>query len=155
MDVVAAPRQLLAELGRDRARAADGRVADDADPHSRITWWPRAKRSSRSRSTSDEREAVAGERRDEAEPALLQRAAGQQRVARAAQALRAALVALLERAQRLLVQRVDLVQRATAGRDGCAARSVGSCAAERLARRRASSRSIASRARAKAASTSG
>ena len=56
VDVVAAARQLLAELGRHRPGAAHRRVADDADLHRRTTWWPRAK--GRSRSPSTERNAA-------------------------------------------------------------------------------------------------
>ena len=118
VDVVPAPCELLAELGRHRPRAAHGRVADDADPQSRITWWPFANTSILPSEDVGEPKAVAGEGRDEPEPALLQRAAGEERVARAAQPLGPALVALLERAERLLVETVDLVQRAPARRRG-------------------------------------
>ena len=63
-----------------------------------------------------------GERRggrgalDEAEAALLERAAGEERVARAAQPLGPRLVALLEGAHRLLVEGLDLVEGAAARR---------------------------------------
>ena len=115
VDLVAAARELLAELGRHRARAAHRRIADDADPHSDTTWCPRANGvEPLARASGTIARPCRATSADEAEPALLQRAARQQRVARAAQPLGAALVALLERAQRLLVQALDLVQRAPA-----------------------------------------
>ena len=89
----------------------------------------------------------------EAEAALLERAAGQQRVARAAQPVGARLVALLERAHRLLVQGLDLVQRAAARRVGGGPQR-GVEVAQRARSTAAISRSSASRVRAKAASTS-
>src|SRR5205814_7576129 len=49
---VAAARELLAQLGRHRPRAAHRRIAGDADPHRWITWWPRAQGSMRARTSS-------------------------------------------------------------------------------------------------------
>ncbi len=118
VDVVAPAGELLAELGRHRPRAADGRVADDPDLHSRTTWWPRAKGSRRRLEVGEERQAVPADGAHEAEPALLERAPGEEGVAGSPEAVRAPLVALLEGAQGLLVEALDLVERAPAGRGG-------------------------------------
>src|SRR5258708_10795382 len=62
----------------------------------------------------DDGDAVPGEEVDQPEAALLEGTAGHEGVAGAAQPVRARLIALLERAHRLLLQRLHLVQRAAA-----------------------------------------
>ena len=148
--------ELLAELGGDGARSAHGRVAGDADVHSGSPWCPRAQRiDARAERRRRPPRPWRATRPIQPSPRSWKRAAGQQRVARAPQAVGARLVALLERARRLLLQRLHLVQGPAARRSSAAARRVGSSAPSALLHPRHLALRMASRARVKAASTSG
>ena len=102
----------------------------------------------------EERRTVAAEDADEAETALLERAAGEEGVPRPSQSFGARLVPPLEGPQGLLVQPLELVQGPAAGRLGRAAeRRIDG--AHGLLDAAPGRPSMASRADAKAASTSG